>query len=61
MPVKNPPGSLALGGLCAARRCLLRFAHPHTRTGLQQQQSGVVVLGVIVITDLLYRVPAELA
>jgi hypothetical protein len=61
MPVKNPPGSLALGGLCAARRCLLRFAHPHTRTGLQQQQSVVVVLGVIVITDLLYRVPAELA
>jgi hypothetical protein len=34
----------------------------HTpRTGLQQQQSGVVVLGVIVITNLLYRVPAELA
>ena len=59
MPVKNPPGSLALGGLCAARR-LLRFAHPHTRAGLQQQQS-VVVSGVIVITNLLYRVPAELA
>ena len=33
----------------------------HTRAGLQQQQSVVVVLGVIVITDLLYRVPAELA
>jgi len=61
MPVKNPPGSLALGGFCAARRRLLRFAHPHTRAGLQQQQSVVVVLGVIVITNLLYRVPAELA
>jgi hypothetical protein len=61
--VENPPGSLALGGFCAARRYLLRFAHPHTHTGLQlqQQRSVVVVLGIIVIADLLYRVPAKLA
>jgi hypothetical protein len=29
---------------------LLRVAHPHTHTGLQQQQHGVeVVLGIIVM------------
>ena len=35
---------------------LLRFAHPHTHAGLQQQQQiAEVVLGVIVIANLLYR------
>jgi hypothetical protein len=33
----------------------------HTHAGLQQQQGAVVMLGVIVIADLLYRVPARLA
>ena len=52
--VKNPPGHW-LGGFCATRRYLLRFAHPRTRAGIQQQQCVVVELGIIVIANLLYR------
>jgi hypothetical protein len=43
-------------GFCASRSCLLRFAHPHTHTGPQQQQHIVkFVFGIIVIEDILYR------
>src|SRR3984885_10124048 len=59
---KKPTRLMRLGWVCAARRCLLRFAHPRTRAGLQQQQRRVeVVLGIIVMANLLYRLPAELA
>jgi hypothetical protein len=61
---RKPTRLVGLGGFCASRRYdLLRFAHPHTHTGLQQQQqqSVVVELGIIVIADLLYRLPAKLA
>jgi hypothetical protein len=54
--VKNHPAHSLWVGFCAARRCLLRFAHPHTHTGLQQQQQSVVVVfGIIVIKNVLYR------
>jgi hypothetical protein len=54
--MKNPPGSMAWGGLSLTRRRLLRFAHPHTLAGLEQQQRHMqVVLGIIVIANVLYR------
>jgi hypothetical protein len=56
--VENPPRLIrSRVGFCAFRICLLRFAHPHTHAEPQQQQRHIVevVLGIIVITDLLYR------
>jgi hypothetical protein len=43
---------------------LLRFAHPHTHTGLQQQQqqqSVVIVFGIVVMAKYFVPLPAKLA
>jgi hypothetical protein len=59
---KTHPAHSLWVGLCAARRCLLRFAHPHTHTGLQQQQQSMVfVFGIIVIKEYFVPLPAKLA
>jgi hypothetical protein len=57
--LKNPPGSLALGGFRVARieRILVRFAYPHTHTiqpQQQLQQQVRFVLGVIVMANLVF-------
>jgi len=56
--VENPPGYLLWVGSVLFEAVLLRFAHPHTRAWLQQQQSGAFVLGVIVIEYFVPR-PAQ--
>src|ERR1700722_13940211 len=59
---RKPTRLFAQGGFCASRSCLLRFAHPRTRAGLQQQQqSGAFVLGVIVIESFVPRLAQKLA
>jgi hypothetical protein len=44
---RKPTRLIGEGGFCVAQK-LLRFAHPHTLAGLQQQQQLIeFVLGVI--------------
>jgi hypothetical protein len=59
--MKKPTRFLLWVGRCCSNM-LASISYPRTHTGLQQQQQGgMVVLGIIVITELLYRVPAKLA
>jgi hypothetical protein len=54
--IKNPPGSVALGGFRVARIewLPLRLAYTHAHALQQQQQEMEFVLGVIVMANLFF-------
>jgi hypothetical protein len=59
--MKKPTRLLPWVGRCCSKMPA-SISYPRTHTELQQQQQGgMVVFGIIVMIDLLYRVPAKLA